>query len=176
VGFLIILPFYFVGVGLNLWRWAVGLGAVPAIVVLILRYMYMEESPLWAAHQSLEDAAGILRRMYRLNVAVAPDAESPTALAEKYSLRNYLAIFSKRYRQRTILVSVISALQSLEYYAAAFYIPVISASLFGSGSLFLVIAASLLFNLFGVAGGLWLVFWASSRIGARSLVLIGFAG
>ena len=176
MGFLVILPFYFAGVGLNLWRWAVGLGAVPAIVVLVLRYIYMEESPLWAAHQSLEQAARILRRMYGLNVSVAPDAERPMALAQKYSLRNYLAIFSRPYRQRTILVSVVSMLQALEYYAAAFYIPVISTSLFGSGSLLLVIVASLFFNLFGVAAGIWLVFWASSRIGARSLLILGYCG
>jgi len=176
MGFLVILPFYFAGVGLNLWRWAVGLGAVPAIVVLVLRYIYMEESPLWAAHQSLEEAARILRKMYQLNISVAPDAERPMALAQKYSLRNYLAIFSQPYRHRTVLVSVISMLQALEYYAAAFYIPVISTSIFGSGSLLLAILASLLFNLFGVAAGLWLVFWASSRIGARSLVLIGYCG
>jgi len=175
MGFLVILPFYFAGAGLNLWRWAVGLGAVPAIVVLTLRYFYMEESPLWAAHQSLDEAARILRRMYGLNVVVAPNAERPMALSKTYSVRNYFRIFSPTYRPRTILVSVISMLQALEYYAAAFYIPVISTSLFGN-SLLLAIVVSLFFNTFGVAGGLWLVFWASSRIGARSLVILGYIG
>ncbi|HZU88801.1 MAG TPA: MFS transporter, partial [Stellaceae bacterium] len=131
IGFLVILPFYLAGGGPNLWRWAVGFGAVPALVILILRYIYMDESPLWAAHQSLEQAARVLRRTYRLDVVVAPDAERPQPLAQSYSLRNYLKIFSPRYRPRTILVGVMSALQSLEYYAAAFYLPVISTVLFG---------------------------------------------
>src|SRR5579883_2826389 len=131
IGFLVILPFYLAGGGPNLWRWAVGFGAVPALVVLILRYLYMDESPMWAAHQSLEEAARVLRRTYRLDVVVAPDAERPQPLSRSYSLRNYLTIFSPRYRPRTILVGAMSALQSLEYYAAAFYLPVISTVLFG---------------------------------------------
>jgi len=175
IGFLVILPFYLAGGGPNLWRWAVGFGAVPALVVLILRYLYMDESPMWAAHQSLEEAARVLRRTYRLDVVVAPDAERPQPLSRSYSLRNYLTIFSPRYRPRTILVGAMSALQSLEYYAAAFYLPVISTVLFGH-SLLRAILASLVFNLFGLAAGLWLVFWASTRIGARRLALFGYIG
>src|SRR5579884_939922 len=143
IGFLVILPFYLAGGGPNLWRWAVGFGAVPALVILILRYLYMDESPMWAAHQSLEEAARVLRRTYRLDVVVAPDAERPQPLSRSYSLRNYLTIFS----------------------------PV----LFGH-SLLRAILASLVFNLFGLAAGLWLVFWASTRIGARRLALFGYIG
>lgn len=175
VGFLAILPLYFAGVGQSLWRWAVGLGALPALVVLILRFIYMEESPMWAAHQSLEEAARVLRKMYGLDVVVAPDAEAPAGLAEIYSFRNFAKIFSPTYRPRAILVAVIGAMQSLEYYAVAFYFPVISTTLFGN-SLLRAISASLLFNLFGLAGGLWLVFWASTRIGARTLTIVGLLG
>jgi MFS family permease len=175
IGFLAILPFYFAGAGANLWRWAVGLGAVPALIILVLRYIFMEESPLWAAHQSLDEAARVLRRMYGLDVVVAPDAEPPRALGSAYSLQHYLKIFSPAYRPRTILCGAMSMLQSLEYYAAAFYLPVISASLFGN-SLLRAIAASLFFNMFGIAAGLWLVLWASSRVGARSLALLGYVG
>ncbi|HVH75880.1 MAG TPA: MFS transporter [Stellaceae bacterium] len=174
-GFVAILPFYFAGVGTSLWRWAVGLGALPALVILVLRFIYMEESPMWAAHQSLEEAARVLRKMYGLDVVVAADAEAPAGLAEVYSLRNFAKIFSPAYRSRAILVAVIGAMQSLEYYAVAFYFPVISTTLFGQ-SLLRAISASLLFNLFGLAGGLWLVFWASTRLGARTLTIIGLIG
>jgi MFS transporter, putative metabolite transport protein len=175
VGFVAILPLYFAGVGTSLWRWAVGLGALPALVILTLRFIYMEESPMWAAHQSLEEAARVLRKMYGLEVIVADGAEPPRGLAEIYSFRNFAEIFSPTYRPRTILAGVIGAMQSLEYYAVAFYFPVISTTLFG-GSLLRAIGASLLFNLFGLAGGLWLVFWASTRIGARSLTIVGLIG
>jgi MFS family permease len=174
-GFVVILPFYLAGAGPNLWRWAVGLGAVPALIVLALRFIYMEESPLWAAQQSLEEAARVLRRMYKLDVTVAPDAEEPPPLGQAYSLKHYLTIFSPTYRPRTILCGAMSMLQSLEYYAAAFYLPVISTELFGS-SILRAISASLFFNLFGIAAGLTLVFWASTRYGARSLALVGYVG
>ena len=47
---LFVLPLYFIGVGDNLWRWAVGLGAVPALIILVLRLIYIDESPIWAAY------------------------------------------------------------------------------------------------------------------------------
>ena len=43
------LPLYLAGAGPNLWRWVLGLGAVPAAVILVLRYIFLEESPMWMA-------------------------------------------------------------------------------------------------------------------------------
>jgi putative MFS transporter len=60
------LPLYFIGVGDDLWRWAVGLGAVPALIILILRLIYIDESLMWAAHrQGLREAANILEKKLR---------------------------------------------------------------------------------------------------------------
>ncbi|MBO0872854.1 MAG: MFS transporter, partial [Pseudonocardia sp.] len=53
-GFLILVPLYFlipVDSHGTLWRWAVGFGAAPALVVMLVRQRYMEESPLWAANR-----------------------------------------------------------------------------------------------------------------------------
>src|SRR5262249_55944390 len=67
VGFIASLIGYEVGANTALWRIAVGFGAVPALILLALRYKYMQESPLWAAHQGdLEEAAKILRRTRNL--------------------------------------------------------------------------------------------------------------
>jgi MFS family permease len=58
---LIALPFYFAGASENLWRWVVGFGAVPALIILILRLIYIDESPMWAAQRlGLHEAAKIL--------------------------------------------------------------------------------------------------------------------
>ena len=44
VAFLMYLDYsYF---GLNIWRWVIGLGAIPAVIIITLRYKYMKESPL----------------------------------------------------------------------------------------------------------------------------------
>jgi MFS family permease len=58
---------YGLGAGANLWRWAVGFGALPALVILVLRFFLMDESPLWeAARGNLIAAARILERTYHV--------------------------------------------------------------------------------------------------------------
>ena len=58
---LVALLFYLLGAGNYLWRIAVGFGAIPSLVVLLLRDRYMWESPMWAAHNlGLHEAARIL--------------------------------------------------------------------------------------------------------------------
>lgn len=53
------------GVGDSLWRYAIGLGAIPAAIVLVLRFFYTSESPMWsAAHEGLDHAAEIIKKTY----------------------------------------------------------------------------------------------------------------
>lgn len=62
---LVILPLYFFGAEENLWRYAVGFGGVAALVILLLRLKYMDESPMWAANNlSLEEASKVLEKTY----------------------------------------------------------------------------------------------------------------
>jgi MFS transporter, putative metabolite transport protein len=62
----------------------------------------------------------------------------------------YRQIFSRRYRLRTFQASLISAMQSCEYYAVGFYLPSIALVLFGRGFA-TALMGSLVFNLFGIA-------------------------
>lgn len=56
------------GVNQGLWRWAIALGAVPALLVLGLRYFASVESPMWVAqHGSIDEAAEILCKTYHLD-------------------------------------------------------------------------------------------------------------
>ena len=81
------LPLYFIGVGDDLWRWAVGLGAVPALIILILRLIYIDESPMWAAHrQGLREAANILEKNYDVRVTVASGEEEASETRSRVSL------------------------------------------------------------------------------------------
>jgi hypothetical protein len=90
------LPLYFIGVGDNLWRWAVGLGAVWALIILILRLIYIDESPMWAAHrQGLREAANILEKNYDVRVTVAPAEEETSETRRRVSLGS---IFQKGLR------------------------------------------------------------------------------
>lgn len=166
---LITLPFYFLDVGEHLWRVAVGFGAVPALIVLLLRYVLMDESPIWAAsNQGLPEAARILEKTYGIRAIVnAPAPTKPVADVR------FPEIFSPRYRKRTLLASIICMTQSLEYFAVGFNLPSISVKLFGADFLYAILGA-IFFNLFGIAGGFGGAL-CTERVGVRRLAIIGYA-
>ncbi len=172
--FILGLIMYGLGAGADLWRWAVGFGAVPAFIILVLRFFLMDESPLWeAARGNLAAAARVLERTYHVQTTVDPAAQAHFVAqrthGESWSL--YRQIFSRRYRLRTLQASLISAMQSCEYYAVGFYLPSIALVLFGSGFA-TALAGSLVFNLFGIAGGT-LQAVLTNRVGIRRLAMIG---
>jgi MFS transporter, putative metabolite transport protein len=166
---LIVLPFYYLGVGDNLWRIAVGFGSVPAFIVLLLRYRYMNESPMWAAHyQGLHTAAKVLERTYGVKVRVIEGAEPKRAP----KAARFQEIFSEQYRWRTLLATIICMTQSMEYFAVGFNLPTISTRLFGTDFLYAIVGA-VFFNIFGIIGGLTNSY-ATAAIGVRRLAAIGY--
>lgn len=171
--FLIILPFYFLGTGPNLWRWAVGFGAVPAIVVLILRLFFVEESPLWAANNvGLKEAGRLIQLTYgvKVNLDCKPeDLVIPKKVTKKVS---YSKLFSAEYRMRTIMATVIASTQSMQYFAVGFYLPVIAALIFGKAFIWTIIG-SFVFNCFGIVGGTWQAY-VVGKFGSRKLSIAGY--
>lgn len=166
---LVALPFYFAGVGGDLWRWAVGFGAVPALIVLLLRLKFTEESPMWAAHRlGLNEAAKILEKSYGITVIV-DQAAGQEAVKR---LPGFRALFTSKYRARTALASLISGTQSMEYFAVGFYVPVIVALLLGKGVLFAILG-TIVINLFGVLGGTTQPF-LTQKWGLRKLAITGY--
>lgn len=174
VGYLVTLTGLQLGATGNLWRFAVGFGALPAAVILVLRYRYMFESPMWAAHQGdLEGAARTLERCYGIQVEVRrPRTPPPRRSSAAVSFRTaYRTLFSATYRRRSVLAAVMGAMQSLEYYAVIFYLPVISQLIFGH-SLRKAILGGILFNAIGIAGSLAQAL-LSDRLGIRPLAVHG---
>ena len=167
---IIALPIFFsIGDSENLWRWAVGFGAVPALIILILRLIYLDESPMWAAHNlGLREASDILEKNYDVRVTVSEPDET-TAAPERAKLGS---IFQKGLRARTILSSIIASTQSMEYFAVGFYLPSITALIFGKGILFAILGA-IVFNIFGIVGGLSQSF-LTQRLGIWKLAFIGY--
>jgi len=172
VGFIASWIGYVFGAGEHLWRLAVGFGAVPALILLLMRNRYMLESPLWAAHQGdLEGAADILRRTRNLNVEVAHDAVGGQADSALTMAETARIIFSPHYRARAVLAAVISCLQSIEYYAVIFYLPVISQMIFGGG-LLNAIRGGIIFSLIGLIGSAFQAL-VCDRTGIRPLTITG---
>ncbi|MCU4183247.1 MFS transporter [Acidiferrimicrobium sp. IK] len=166
---------YELGAGGSLWRMAVGFGAVPAAVLLFLRYRYMLESPLWAAHQGdLNEAARILRRTRNLEVEVDPVAAqtvAATVRARPDAKATVKILFSRRYRSRATLSAVLGFAQSIEYYAVVFYLPVISQVIFGQ-SLLKALLGGAIFSAVGLVGSS-VQAWICDRTGIRPLALLG---
>ncbi len=167
---IIALPIFFsIGDSENLWRWAVGFGAVPALIILILRLIYLDESPMWAAHNlGLREASDILEKNYNVRVTVSELKEA----AVTHSRAKLGSIFQKGLRARTVLSSIIASTQSMEYFAVGFYLPSITALIFGKGILFAILGA-IVFNIFGIVGGLSQSF-LTQRLGIWKLAFIGY--
>ena len=168
---LVVLPFYLAGAGSDLWRIAVGFGSVPAFLILLLRTKYMNESAQWAAHNvGLEEAGRIIERTYGVSVRVVEDAIKSSTPAQNLHFRE---IFSSKYFSRTVLISIICATQSMEYFAIGFNLPAISSKIFGSDFIFAILGA-IVFNIAGILGGVAgvKVTWA---VGVRRMAIIGYS-
>jgi len=156
--------------GTDRWRgFAVGFGAVPALIILLLRGKYMWESPLWTAHHAgLTEAARLLEKTYDVKVRV----EESVASAVEAVSTSYTAIFSQPYLARTVLVSVVSITQSLEYFAVGFYLPSISSVIFGHDFVYAAIG-TLVSTVAGVIGGLIAAAYVD-KVGIRRLIITGY--
>ena len=169
---LIILPFYLAGFGENLWRIAVGFGAVPALIVLLLRFKYIKESAPWAAHNvGLGEAARILEATYKIKTRVLPEADQPTKPAVKDA--KFGEIFAPVYSRRTLLIAVICMTQSMEYFAIGFNLPSISQTLFGKAFINAILGA-VVFNIFGIVGS-GLSALVMRRMGSKLVMTIGYS-
>ncbi|MQA11809.1 MAG: MFS transporter [Pseudonocardiaceae bacterium] len=175
--FAVLLPLYFIlpeSAHGDLWRWAVGFGAVPALVVMAVRHRYMDESASWAAKQGkLDKAVQILRKSYGVDAVLAADAAPEREGKPMAWWRGIRQLFTPRYRRRTILAGILGGTQAAQYYAVGFALPFIIGSFLGQDTLTTIIGP-LIFNFaFGVTGGFAGVALAS-RLGSWKLSVSGF--
>ncbi|WP_157226585.1 MFS transporter [Gordonia soli] len=159
------------GAGLDTWRWVLGVAAVVAFVLFLCRLIFMPESARWlAARGDLPGAARSLTRLYREPFVAEAAASAPApAVTVPWS-----ALWTPGYRRRTVLANIVGFTEALQYFAIAFYLPIISLELFGGG-ITMAIAGSLVFNVFGIIGG-FLAVRFTQRLGLRVATAWGYAG
>ncbi|MCB5909522.1 MFS transporter [Streptomyces pinistramenti] len=171
------LVFFHLDAGADIWRWSVGSAGVVAALLLLFQWLMLAESPTWLASKGrLDEAVRNLDTVYRIKaVAGAPDeATLAAAAAPAIGLRQAGLLFKGAYLPRTVLSSVISLGQSMQYFAVGWYLPLISLSIFGE-SFEKATVGSMVFNAFGIAGGL-LSAYVGRRLGLRLSSAAGFAG
>ena len=98
------------GTGEHLWRFAVGFGALIALVLYILRINYLKESPTWMInHHSLKEATEYVRNNYDVDLKLEGTGESFSE--SKSSKPSGTEIFKPKYLKRIVLATAISTLQ-----------------------------------------------------------------
>jgi putative MFS transporter len=104
--------------GIDGWRWLVGIGAVGAVLVWLLRRR-LPESPRWLAqHGRLDEADRIVSALE----AGARAAPLPP-MAEPEVRGSLLEIFQAPYLPRTIMLILFNVFESVGYYGFANWVP-----------------------------------------------------
>lgn len=151
---LLALLFFSWDVGDTIWRYSVAATAVFAVIILVLQYSLLVESPIWLARKErLDEAAIAMTRIYGQPFVAAPvEDRIPVLNQARRGIANLLLIFRGVYLPRTILAATVQIGQSIQYFAVGWYLPLISAALFGKDFVYATLGA-LMFNVFGIFGG-----------------------
>jgi MFS transporter, putative metabolite transport protein len=153
------------------WRLLLGTGGVLAAIFMSARLL-LPESPRWLVEKGeLAEAAKVLSRLINAPVPLTRLEASENARATTKSL-GFAALFSPRYRTRTLLVSLPWLLMDVATYGVGLFTPVILGAMhFGSahtGTVAAVFAdaeGSALVDLFLLAG-FAVGIWGPSRVSA----------
>ncbi|UCM86548.1 MFS transporter [Streptomyces marincola] len=177
VVYLVLLPLHqATSVESDLWRYGIFVGAAFAALVMVLRYVFIGESALWAARrQRYDEAVRILRERYGVHAVVAHDAVGAAPGSERPRVRGaYRVMFNRTYRRRTVLGCVVATMQAWQYNAVGIYLPVTLGGVLSGGLAGSLGGSALVNAAFGITGGLLGSLWVQ-RHGARKLSMAGFA-
>lgn len=165
----------FIAVNLDhelVWRITLGLGAVPALIILLMRHDLPETAVWLIRHGRFREAKQVAMSMYSDRLEMLPDQD---IVIEKPKPSEFLADLKRDpIRWRATLYGYIACFcQGAEFSTFAFYLPVIFllvgvSSLLGNN---LVLMA--LFTLAGIAG--WVGPMITPRIGQRGIAIAGFS-
>ena len=177
VVYLVLLPLLFAGVAEEqLWRYGIFVGAIFAVIFMVLRYVFIGESAMWAARVGrYEEACAILQKRYGVQARVVAESVVDAAQKPETKIRGgYGILFNNRYRKRTILGCVVATMQAWQYNAVGVYLPLTLAGIL-SGGLSGALSGSAVVNaLCGITGGL-IGSLILQRFGTRLQSMYGFA-
>lgn len=159
----------------ELWRYGIFIGAAIALVVILLRLLFIGESAVWAARVGkYELACKILASRYGVNAKPGQNLTTEFAEPKKSVKGAYRILFTKKYLPRTVIGSVVSVMQAWQYGAVGLYLPLTLATIL-QGGLSNALAGSAVVNaLCGISGGA-IGSLILTRFGARRLSMIGFS-
>jgi predicted MFS family arabinose efflux permease len=154
-----------------IWRLTLGLGAVPAAVIFILRHDLPETAVWLIRHGRFREAKEVTKAMYGDALPMLPDEDM---VIEKPRPTAFLADIRKdSIRWRATLFGWIACFaQSTEFSTFAFYIPVLFVMVGVSGILGTNLVTLALYIIAAISG--WVGPLITPKIGQRGLSIAGF--
>ena len=153
------------------WRLTLGLGALPAAIIFVMRYN-LPETAIWLIRRGrFREAKQVTAQMYHDPLDFVPDEDVPMPKPRPGAFLS--DIKSDPIRWRATLFSWIACFaQSTEFSTFAFYIPVLFVMVGVSGILGTDLVTLLLYIIAAVSG--WVGPLITPRIGQRGLSIAGF--
>lgn len=177
VVYLVLLPLLLSGIAEEqLWRYGIFIGAIFAVIIMVLRYVFIGESAMWAARVGrYDEACDILRKRYGVHASVGMKTSlTPLTQSENKIPGGYGILFNSRYRKRTVLGCVVATMQAWQYNAVGVYLPLTLAGILSGGLAGALTGSAVVNALCGVSGGL-IGSLILQRFGTRLQSMYGFA-
>ena len=175
--YLVLLPLLLSGIAEEqLWRYGIFIGAIFAVIIMILRYVFIGESAMWAARVGrYAEACDILRKRYGVHASVVAETAGESSTKTESSLHGgYGILFNARYRKRTVLGCIVATMQAWQYNAVGVYLPLTLAGILSGGLAGALTGSAVVNALCGVSGGL-IGSLILQRFGTRLQSMYGFA-
>jgi hypothetical protein len=155
----------------TVWRVTLGLGAVPALIILLLRHDVPETAVWLVQHGRFREAKDVARQMYNDPLDMLPNQD---VTLPKPRLSGFIADLRKDpIRWRATLYGWIACfMQASEFSTFAFYLPVLFAMVGVSTLLGNNLVTMALFCIAAVSG--WVGPLLTPKIGHRGISIYGF--
>ena len=155
----------------TLWRVTLGLGAVPALIILVMRHD-VPETAVWLVQQGrFREAKDVAQQMYNDRLDMLPDADAVVPKARPSAFLADLRQDPIRWRA-TIYGWIACFAQASEFSTFAFYLPVLFTMVGVSTLLGNNLVTMALFCLAAVSG--WVGPLLTPKIGHRGIAVAGF--
>jgi MFS family permease len=155
-----------------IWRLTLGLGAVPALIILIMRHD-LPETAVWLIRQGrFREAKQVALKMFGDRLEMLPDED--VAVPRPHPSEFLADIGKDPIRWRTTLYGWIACFcQASEFSTFAFYLPVLFAMVGVSSTLGIDLVTMALYVIAAISG--WVGPMITPKIGQRGIAIAGFA-
>ena len=108
------------------WRWMLGVGLLLAILVAVLRFQFLLESPSYhIAREEYEQASYAASVLLNESIEITRESDPPSCQPRL----SYSALFTPEYRSKTLLVTIPWFLQDIATYGIGIFTPIIITTL-----------------------------------------------